>query len=67
MNWNEVNDLKREGFRIGSHTHKHILMGKTEKCVQLNEVRKSIKTISKKIKLDINHLAYPNGSYNDAS
>ncbi|RBP27059.1 polysaccharide deacetylase [Oceanihabitans sediminis] len=67
MNWDEVNKISKEGFKIAPHTHNHEILSFLNFNAQKDEVYNSIITIKHKLSIDSKYFAYPNGLYNEES
>lgn len=67
MNWQEIKDLKKNGFIIGSHSHTHTPLIFLDKVRKLEEIQNSNKIISEKINYGINYFSFPNGLYDSNS
>lgn len=65
MNWKEIKEIAENGFVIGSHTHTHSPLKFLNIEERAEEINESIKTISSKLKIPVNHFAYPNGLYDE--
>jgi peptidoglycan/xylan/chitin deacetylase (PgdA/CDA1 family) len=61
MTWDQVRELHRLGFDIGSHTQNHVDLGKVSKEVALNELVKSRKDLEEQISSPVTLFAYPYG------
>ncbi|REG89967.1 polysaccharide deacetylase [Winogradskyella sediminis] len=64
MNWKEVEEIDKEGFKIAPHTHQHSILSFLDYTKQEGEIQTSIKTLESKLKKICNYFAYPNGLYN---
>jgi peptidoglycan/xylan/chitin deacetylase (PgdA/CDA1 family) len=67
LTWDEVRDLDRRGFAIGSHTVEHPVLTRLprERCQQ--ELRDSKATIERQLGRACHCIAYPNGGPDDVS
>ena len=65
MNWNEILEIDRSGFFVGSHTHRHKPLLFLNSGRREDELNTSIELLSKKLNKEITHFAYPNGLYDD--
>lgn len=66
MTWDDLRELKKEGFIIGSHSKTHPLLDSIEDrrnlIIELNESAEKIKKELNEFPITI---SYPNGNYND--
>lgn len=65
MSWNEVEKLDRELITIGSHTATHIDLPQATPDRLVQELLRSKEILETRLKREIQHFAYPNGSFND--
>jgi len=61
MTWDQVRELHRLGFEIGSHTQSHVDLGKASKEEALDELLNSRKDLEEKISAPVTLFAYPYG------
>jgi peptidoglycan/xylan/chitin deacetylase (PgdA/CDA1 family) len=65
MSWDESREMLKYGVKFGSHTHNHtILKGLPENLIE-SELRRSKKTITEKLQVEVDSFCYPNASYNE--
>lgn len=64
MNWEEIEDLNRNGFQIGGHTHNHEILNFLSWDNQMEEIKRSMVEINNRFKRRFKNFAYPNGLYN---
>ena len=65
MNWNDLNQIKNH-VSIGSHTHRHPMLGNIEnQDYIMEELIISKNLIEKNLNADCEVISYPNGSYNN--
>lgn len=66
MNWTELNEIKKEGVVIGSHTRTHPLLNKLETAEEMID---ELKGSAEQIKKQLGHfpitISYPIGGYNE--
>lgn len=62
MTWNDLNSLILSGHTIGGHSENHPQLSKLSKAVLEDEILKSADLLEIKLKVKINHFAYPFGS-----
>ena len=66
MDWNDVRELKRNGFEIGSHTVSHAMLGNIDNEKEIrDELMQSKLIIERELKDVCYTISYPVGSYND--
>jgi len=63
MSWEEVSELAKEGFKIGGHTENHMILPILKVEEQESEIKNSLQTIKKKIGVNCESFACPNGLY----
>jgi len=61
MTWDQVRELHRLGFEIGSHTRTHADLGKVSKEEALNELVNSRKELEEQLSAPVSLFAYPYG------
>lgn len=64
MNWEEVKEIDKYGFKIAPHTHQHSILSFLDYTKQEDEIQTSIETLESKLQKPCNYFAYPNGLYN---
>ncbi len=64
MNWDTVQQMRKDGFQIGSHamTHPHLDALTPQDCRA--ELQLSRRLLEERLNTEIRHLAYPFGDYN---
>lgn len=67
LTWDEVRDLKRRGFAIGSHTVDHPILARVTPERLQQELRDSKATIENELRCECYSIAYPNGGLEDVS
>lgn len=66
MNWKELNEIKKEGVAIGSHTCSHPLLNQLETTAEIvSELKGSAELIEKQLGHFPLTIAYPIGGYNE--
>jgi peptidoglycan/xylan/chitin deacetylase (PgdA/CDA1 family) len=66
MNWNDVRELKQQGFNIGSHSHTHPLLGSLEDETEINdELMISANRIQQELGTKPSTISYPIGSFDE--
>lgn len=68
LSWEELNELKKEPLAtIGAHTIHHLSLAHQTNEEMMFEVKQSKTELENKLKIKIEHFAYPYGSSNDAN
>jgi len=67
MNWDEVRELHRQGFEIGSHTVEHPILSRISQTALQRELTASKLTIEQELQTTCKVIAYPNGGAADVS
>ncbi len=67
LTWGMLDEMRRAGVTIGSHTRTHPLLPNESASRILDEVRGSRQTIERKLGVAVNHFAYPCGRFDQAS
>lgn len=66
MNWNDIRELKQDGFHIGSHSHTHPMLGTLEDETEINdELSISFNRIKDETAESPRTISYPIGSYDE--
>lgn len=65
LNWEEINEMKKNKISFGSHTHNHVLLTNTSEEQVRFELNHSKKIIDEKLNTNTKLFCYPNGNYND--
>jgi len=61
----DVAELSQQGMGVGSHSHHHVQLVHLEDSQLDDELRRSKGILEDIIKLPVEHLSFPGGSYND--
>ena len=67
LTWDEVRELDRRGFAIGSHTVEHPILTRLPRERLQQELRDSKATIERQLGRACHSIAYPNGGPDDVS
>jgi peptidoglycan/xylan/chitin deacetylase (PgdA/CDA1 family) len=67
LSWDEVRELDRRGFAIGSHTVEHPILTKLPHERLRQELRESKAAIERELHRPCDSIAYPNGGPDDVS
>jgi peptidoglycan/xylan/chitin deacetylase (PgdA/CDA1 family) len=63
MNWQQLAEMKAAGMEIGSHTHRHAIIGRTPPGIAKEELLQSKRIIEEQIGAPCRIFCYPNGGY----
>ncbi|HEA47228.1 MAG TPA: polysaccharide deacetylase family protein [bacterium] len=64
LSWEEIGEMKKEGFFFGSHTHTHPNLLELSRDKVLSEIRDSKRILEGRLKELIGFFAYPYGKFN---
>lgn len=64
LSWEEIEEMKREGFSFGSHTHTHPNLLELPRDKVLSEIRDSKRILEERLEETISFFAYPYGKFN---
>lgn len=64
LSWEEIEEMKREGFSFGSHTHTHSNLLELPRDKVLSEIRDSKRILEERLEETISFFAYPYGKFN---
>jgi peptidoglycan/xylan/chitin deacetylase (PgdA/CDA1 family) len=68
LSWSQISELsKNKLVTIGAHGKKHFALSKLSDAYAREEIMGSKKRLEEKLQIDINHFAYPYGTYNEIS
>ncbi len=67
LTWDDVRDLHRRGFAIGSHTVEHPILTRLSREELDRELRRSKATIERELGTECPWIAFPNGEADDVS
>jgi peptidoglycan/xylan/chitin deacetylase (PgdA/CDA1 family) len=67
MNWDQLNELVRQGFDIGGHTASHCNVVGTDVSLLQRELIESVNTIEAKLDTPVESFAYPYGVFEPSS
>ncbi len=62
--WDMLREMEQHNVSIGSHTRSHILLPNETTEKVMDEVQGSRKLFREMLNKEVNHFAYPNGSFN---
>ncbi len=66
MRWQEIEEMKRHGILIGSHTTNHFRLSELPPSAAKNEIAGSKKALEDGLGSPVNHFAYPYGDLNES-
>ena len=64
LSWEEIEEMKEEGFSFGSHTHTHPNLLELPRDKVLSEIRDSKRILEERLGEPIKFFAYPYGKFN---
>lgn len=64
LSWEEIEEMRKEGFSFGSHTHTHPNLLELSRDKVLSEVRNSKRILEERLREPIKFFAYPYGKFN---
>ena len=67
MNWQQLNDLVRQGFEIGGHSASHCNVVGADETLLHRELIESVNVIEAKIDAPVESFAYPYGMFEESS
>jgi peptidoglycan/xylan/chitin deacetylase (PgdA/CDA1 family) len=67
LTWEMLDEIRRAGMTIGSHTQTHVLMTKESGQRVTEETAGSRKEIEERLGTSVQHFAYPSGIFNTAT
>jgi peptidoglycan/xylan/chitin deacetylase (PgdA/CDA1 family) len=65
VTWDMVNDMRRRGFTIGSHTRSHVSLPTESAETIAAELTESKRELENRLGESIDHFAYPGGHFTD--
>lgn len=66
LTWPMISEMQRSGFTIGSHTANHTLLTQESLERAQTQLTESRRVLEDRLKISINHFAYPDGRFNPA-
>jgi peptidoglycan/xylan/chitin deacetylase (PgdA/CDA1 family) len=67
LTWEMLDEIRRAGMTIGSHTRTHVLMTNESKQRMMEEVTGSRKEIEARLGTSVQHFAYPSGLFDTSA
>lgn len=64
VTWEMLSEMIEQGATVGSHTQSHVVLANESVETVRREVRCSKLGLEKRLKTQVNHFAYPDGSFN---
>lgn len=64
MNANQLREIQRLGFTVGSHSKSHLRLAQQEDACIVTELRESKEMLEEVLGVSVNHFCYPYGSHN---
>lgn len=67
LNWDEVQEMSKDGMTIGSHSHTHPILSQMPIENAKEEIFNSKRVVEKKVHISVKHFSFPNGREEDFS
>jgi peptidoglycan/xylan/chitin deacetylase (PgdA/CDA1 family) len=67
LNWDEVQEMRKDGITIGSHSHTHPILSRMSSEKAKDEILNSKKVVEKNVDIKVKHFSFPNGREEDFS
>jgi peptidoglycan/xylan/chitin deacetylase (PgdA/CDA1 family) len=67
LNWDEVQEMRKDGVIIGSHSHTHPILSQMPIEKAKDEILNSKKVVEKNVEVGVKHFSFPNGREEDFS
>jgi peptidoglycan/xylan/chitin deacetylase (PgdA/CDA1 family) len=67
LNWDEVQEMRKDGIAIGSHSHTHPILSRMPIQEAKDEILNSKKIAEKNANIQVKHFSFPNGRKEDFS
>jgi len=67
LNWDEVQEMRKDGITIGSHSHTHPILSRMPIQKAKDEILNSKKGVEKNVDIEVKHFSFPNGREEDFS
>ena len=67
LNWDEVQEMRKDGMTIGSHSHTHPILSRMPIQKAKDEILNSKKVVEKNVDIKVKHFSFPNGREEDFS
>jgi peptidoglycan/xylan/chitin deacetylase (PgdA/CDA1 family) len=67
LSWDEVQEMRKDGVTMGSHSHTHPILSRMSIQKAKDEILKSKKVLEKNVDIEVKHFSFPNGREEDFS
>lgn len=67
LNWDEVQEMRKDGMTIGSHSHTHPILSQMPIQKAKDEILNSKMVVEKNVPMRVKHFSFPNGREEDFS
>ena len=67
LNWDEVQEMRKDGITIGSHSHTHPILSQMPVEKAKDEILNSKKVVEENVDVRVKHFSFPNGREEDFS
>ena len=67
LNWDEVQEMRKDGMTMGSHSHTHPILSQMPIQKAKSEILNSKKVVENNINMIVKHFSFPNGREEDFS
>ena len=67
LNWDEIQEMRKDGITIGSHSHTHPILSRMPIQKAKDEILNSKKIAEKNVDVEVRHFSFPNGREEDFS
>ena len=67
LDWNELNDISRDGFEVGAHTVNHPHLSRVSPEIQFQEIQESVECLTTRLGTRPTAFAYPHGDINETA
>jgi peptidoglycan/xylan/chitin deacetylase (PgdA/CDA1 family) len=67
LNWDEVQEMRKDGVTMGSHSHTHPILSRMSIQKAKDEILKSKKVLEENVDIEVKHFSFPNGREEDFS
>jgi peptidoglycan/xylan/chitin deacetylase (PgdA/CDA1 family) len=67
LNWDEIQEMRKDGITIGSHSHTHPILSRMPIQKAKDEILNSKKIAEKNVDTKVRHFSFPNGREEDFS
>ena len=65
LNWDELKEMGRNGFTVGSHTRHHMYLPSLTSVMQIDQIRGSKRIIEEGLGLHVDYFSYPAGGFSE--